>query len=141
VVELTAKEWAALSPAGKSAGTSWAVPVKAVEKVLRCCYPPTPHWRLEDAKLVSASLQARVVAATPREVRVALSGKLELIHPYKGKPTDPKVTARLRGVLRYDPAKKKVTSLLLASQEGRYVWYWEGKPQTVKVSVAVESVR
>jgi hypothetical protein len=139
-VELTAAEWSALVPAGKArVGASWPVPAKQLDKLLRCCYPPLPHWQASKARVAAARFRATVMAVSAAEVRVRLEGDLELIYPYTGKPDDARVTARLHGLLRYDPGKRAVRSFLLASEAGRFVWYWKGKPQPAEVSIVAEA--
>jgi len=140
-VELTAEEWKALVPAGEArAGKSWEVPAKVADKVFLYFYPPAPNWKVQDSSVLERSLTATVVSASDKEVRVALSARVVVSHPFGGKGTDGKMTAKLTGVLSYDPARRAVTSFLMASDEAKYVWMYAGNPQPETIEIAVESV-
>jgi hypothetical protein len=139
-VELAPAEWAALLPAGDARpGSSWPVPRKVTDRFFRLFYPPLPHWDAQDSKVVSGSLTATAVAVSARAVRVKLAGTVELAYPYTGQATDGRVKARLVGALRYDPARRTISSLVLVSDEAGYVWYWENKPQPRAMRIAVET--
>src|SRR5205823_8703942 len=100
-VELSAGEWKALlPPASAAAGAAYEVPAAAADALFRYCYPPGPHWRVGESKMVRRTLTGTVLAARPGEVVVRLEGSLELVHPYERKPTDGPVTAQLVGYLR-----------------------------------------
>jgi hypothetical protein len=113
------------------------VPAKVAEKLLRHAYPPLPHWDAKKGKLEEAKLDVTLVQRGGDGTRLSLRGSVTLIYPHLGKPTDGKVTARLVGFARAD-AWGRLTALMLASEEGRYVWHWEGKPQTKAMSLAIE---
>jgi hypothetical protein len=138
-VELAPDEWAALVPAADARqGDSWAVPEKIVHKLYRYCYPPGPHWDARDCKVQGGTLKATLAASSREEAEIRLQGELKLAFPATGKPTDGKVTAKLVGMAHYDRGRKVFTSLVLASEEAEYVWYWQGQPQPRKMLIAVE---
>lgn len=138
-VELTAPEWKALiPPADARPGHSWKVPARTAEKIGQTCYPPLPFWDVKDSKVEKSQLEATLVSVQGGEMLIRLEGTLELAFPFEGKKTDGRVTARLRGVLRYQRVRQAVTSLALASEEARYVWYWQDKPQPKTMAIAVE---
>jgi hypothetical protein len=139
LVELTADEWKALLPAKDAkAGDSWKVAPDAVEALYRYFYPPLPHWKVSESKLVGASLTATVVSASDKEVSVRLEGDIDLIYPFTGKPTDARATGKLYGFARVDPAKKTLTAFALASEDAEFVGSWDGKPQPRKMRMAAE---
>jgi hypothetical protein len=138
-VELAPAEWSALLPAGDARpGSSWQVPRKVADKFFGLFYPPLPHWDAKDSKVVRGSLTATTVSVSAREVQVKLAGTVELLFPYTGKATDGRVKAKLVGTMRYDPARRAVTSFVLVSDEASYVWHWEDKPQPGTMLIAVE---
>jgi hypothetical protein len=140
-VELTAAEWKAFVPEGNAeAGSSWQLPAAVVDKVLQYAYPPLPHWKASESKIVNRSLTATVVSVDARETVVRIEGQLEMLYPYTGKPRDGRVTARLAGVVRVDPARQTINTLALASEEAEYVRYWndERKPSTMRIAVEMQ---
>jgi hypothetical protein len=138
-LELTAARAAAFVPArGARVGDSWKLAADGVDPIISYFYPPLPHWDVRESKVVDRTLTATVVAASEKEVRLRLEGRVELLYPYTGKPTDGRVTAKLLGTATVDPATRTLTGLALASEEAEYVWYWKDKPQPRKMSIAVE---
>ena len=139
VVELTKAEWSKLvAPEKARRGTAWKVPRAVAEKLLRQAYPPLPHWNAKLARVITCELTATVSAVKANEARLRLEGKLELVYPDRGEPTDGRVTARLVGVARCDPGRGTLTQLQLTSDGARYVWSWQGKLQPRAMSLAVE---
>lgn len=138
-VQLSAAEWKAFLPEkAAKAGDSRQVPDKVADKLFQYFYPPGPNWKIKDSTVLKRSLTATVVSATDKEVRVKLSGSVTLSHPFGAKDTPGKVTAKVAGVLHYDPAKKTLTSFLMASEEAQFVWLWRNRPQPEKMVIAVE---
>jgi hypothetical protein len=133
VVELTREEWAAFLPPGDA--RRWAIPAATAEKMFRYAYPPLPHWEAKKGRLTACELRAELVSSG-REPTVSLRGRVEMVYPDLGKPTDGKVTASVVGFATVE--KGAITSLVLASEGGRYVWRWEGKPIVKPMSFAVE---
>jgi hypothetical protein len=118
------------------------VPAKTSGKLLQLFYPPGCHWEARFSKVERGRLTARVVKVGKKEVTVRLSGDLDLRYPADAKPNDGRVKAKLVGQLRYRPTGRAITSFLLATDEGRYVRYWNNKPlDPVKVEAAVEAQR
>jgi hypothetical protein len=139
VVELTKAQWSSFLPPSKAhQGTSYKVSHGAAEKLLKQGYPPLPHWKADLARVKTCELTAKVSTISDTEARLWLEGKLELIYPYQGKPTDGRVTARLVGMARCDLKAGKLTALALTSDGARYVWYWQGKAFPKEMSLAVE---
>jgi hypothetical protein len=139
LVELTKEEWSAfLPPQGAKAGKSWKVKPAVAEKVLKHAYPPLPNWDAKLAKMSSCELKATVKSLDDGEAVIRLEGKLDLIYPHKGEPTDGRVTARLVGVVRCDVNDGKLTTLELTSDGATYAWRWQDKPLTKATSIAVE---
>jgi hypothetical protein len=139
-LDLDKAEWSAFVPDGKPrVGASWKVDEKVTNKLFQLCYPPGPHYKAADCKVVAGRLDARVVAVSAAEVRIELKGQLALRYPYSGAATDGRVSAKLFGIVRYDRRRGAITSLRLASEEASYVWYWQGKPQPMKLLLAIEN--
>jgi hypothetical protein len=137
VVELLREEWSAfLPPAGARPGQGWAVPRGVAEKLLRHAYPPLPHWDQRLARVTACELRCRVTAVSAGEVRFRLEGRLEMIYPDQGKPTDGRVEARLVGTAAADD--RALTAFALTSDGGRYTWQWQKRPQAKAMSLAVE---
>jgi hypothetical protein len=138
IIELTKAEWSALlAPAKAKVGTSWKVPAKTAEKLLKMTYPPLPHWDAKLAKLEKCVLTATVSAVKNGESQLRLEGNLELIYPHKGEPTDGRMTAKVVGLARCEG--EKLTALGLTSDESTYVWHWQGKRQPpMPMSFAIE---
>jgi hypothetical protein len=138
-IELAKKEWQAFLPGAKPVrGDTWALARPISEKLLRLAYPPLPHWDARLAKIRSCNLSATVVSVSAGEVLLRLEGNLNLVYPDKGKPDDGRATARLIGYARCDRGAGVLTSLQLVSEEGKYVWFWNGAPQVKPMSVAIE---
>ena len=138
-VEWTAEDWAALAPAaGAKPGDARTLPRDAAARLFQRLYPPTGRWDVHDCEVAGGSLTATVAAADGGEVRLRLEGEAELKYPISDRQVNGKVTARLIGAARYDPARRVFTSFALASETAEYVWFWEGKPQHQKMLLAVE---
>jgi hypothetical protein len=138
-IELTAAEWKTCVPAADArAGDSWDIPQSIAHKVFQYCYPPGPHWKAKDSKVLKGSLKATLVAVSAQKARIDLEGEMELSFPHTGKPTDGRVTARFVGGADYDRTKKALTSLMLVAEQAKYVWYWQDRPQPIKMRIAVE---
>lgn len=134
-VELTATEMQAfVPPADAKRGDSWKIPDTIAARLFQYCYPPGPVWSVKESKVRSATLKATL----SDETRIQLEGELELHYPNRGKPTDGRITARLVGFARIDAKNKKLTSLALVSAQADYVWYWQDKPQPIKMRIAME---
>jgi hypothetical protein len=137
-VELTAAQWKAfLPPAGAQPGTSWSIPEEVAHKLYQYGYPPSPVWMVKDCKVMKGTLKATLAAASDEEARITLEGEMELKFPV-GRPTEGRITARLVGAARVDRSKQTLASLAMVSKQADYVWYWQGKPQPVKVRIALE---
>jgi hypothetical protein len=138
-VELTAADCKAFAPAADARpGAAWEIPEAVASKLFKYGYPPGPHWKAKDSKVLKGSLKATLVAVSAQKARIDLEGEMELSFPYTGKPTDGRVTARFVGVADYDRTKKALTSLMLVAEQAKYVWYWQDKPQPIKMRIAVE---
>jgi len=138
-VELTADECKGFVPAPPRAGATGRVPEEVADKLFRRFYPPGPNWKVADSTVLSRALTATVLSASEKEVRVGLRGSVELSHPFGGADTPGRVTATVAGVLHYDPVRKAVTSLVMASEEAKFVWQWKGRSQPEKMVIAVEA--
>lgn len=138
-VQLTAEEWKALLPAKDAkAGATRKVPDKVADKLFQYFYPPGPNWKIKDSTIKERSLTATLISATDKEVRVGLRGSVTVSHPFGDKDTPGEVTAKVVGVLHYDPAKKTLTSFVMADMGANFVWRWRGRPQPEKIAITVE---
>lgn len=141
-VELAPSEWAAfVPPTGKKPGASWPVPEEVAKKLFRTFFPPGPNWDIRQSHVLKAGLTATVLTVNANGMEIALRGAVELSYPFAGPGTDGQVTAKLVGIVRYDPRKNALSSLALVSEEAQYVWQWQGKPQPEKMAIAVEMER
>jgi hypothetical protein len=137
-VELTAEELKAfVPPAEARAGTSWKIADKIAVKLFQYGYPPGPYWKPSDCKVKKATLTATLAAVSEKENRIDLSGDMELNFPL-GRPTEGRITAHFVGVAREDRDKHALTALMLVSEQAEFVWYWERKPQVVKMRIALQ---
>lgn len=138
-IELTAAECKAFVPAADARmGTSWNIPDKISHKLYQYCYPPGPRWKVKDSQVRKGTLKATLVSVSESEARIRLQGEMELSFPNTGKPTDGRITARFVGMAHVDAKKQMLTSLLLVSEQADYIWHWQGKPQPLKMRMAME---
>ena len=86
--------------------------------------PPLPYREAKLARVWKAELTAGVVSIDGDKATLRLEGDLDLVYPYKGSPNDGKLTAPVAEV---DVRGGELKAFTLASEEGRYVWYWVGK--------------
>jgi hypothetical protein len=139
IVELTHDEWAGFLPKAQArVGDTWPVPAATAAKLLRYTYPPLPSWNVDHGKLEVGKLEVKVAAAGAKDVALQLTGEVVLLYPNVGKPNDGKVTAKLVGVAHADPAAKRLKSLEAVSEQGQYLWHWQGKPMPAPMSIAIE---
>jgi hypothetical protein len=137
-VELTAEELKAfLPPAAAQPGASWTIPQEIAGKLFQYGYPPGPYWDVKECKVKRAMLTATLASASEKEAYLDLSGAMELSFP-DGKPTQGRITARFVGMARVDRDKRTLTTLGLVSEQAGLVWFWQGKPQTIKMRIAME---
>jgi hypothetical protein len=138
-VELAAAECQAFAPAADARpGTSWRIPDEIARKLFQYCYPPGPIWRAKDCKVRSGTLTATLVTGSAEEARIRLDGEMELLFPYTGKPSDGRITAHFVGLAHWGAKSQALLSLAMVSDRADYVWYWEGKPQPIKMRIALE---
>ena len=138
-IELTAQECKAFAPAADAkAGASWKIPESIARKLFQFCYPPQPHWKATDCKVLTGTLKATLIAVSARESRLKLEGEMKLSFPHSGKPTDGRITAQFVGLAHWDARKQRLMSLALVSERAEYVWFWQDKPQPIKMRIAVE---
>jgi hypothetical protein len=138
LVELTAKQWKTFLPtADAKVGTSWEIPEEIAHKLVQYCYPPSPHWKTADCKVKTGTLKATLTTLSGEEIRVKLEGEMELKFPV-GKPIEGKITAHFEGEARGDRKQQTLTSLALVSTKADYIWYWQNKPQPMKMRIALE---
>ena len=122
-MQFTAEEWQAFLPTkGAKVGTTRKVADKVSDKLFQYFYPPGPNWKIKDSTIKERSLTATVISATDKEVRVGLLGSVIVSHPFGDKDTPGEVTAKVVGVLRYDPAKKVLTSFVMTDLDANFVW-------------------
>jgi hypothetical protein len=139
-VEWTKDEWTTLlPPPGSRVGSSWDIPRSVTDKVLSYCYPPVCEYKVASSKMREAKLVATLSAQSTRETHISLSATLDLDHSRDGK-IDGRVTAHLIGLVRYDPAQRKITSLQMVSTKADYQWHWDGRAANSRIGIVVESV-
>ena len=138
-VELAPADWAELVPAANAQmGTTWQVSRKVADRLYQYCYPPLCEYNASSSKVRAAMLTACVSAASAQEIQVSLHGTLELDHSRDG-VNDGQVRARLIGLVTYDPGRKVVTSLRLASEQATFVWHWKGQANPSRIAIGMES--
>lgn len=138
-VELTPVAWAELVPgANARVGTTWTVSRKVADRLYQYCYPPLCEYNASSSKIHQATLTACWSAASAKEVQVSLRGTLELDHSRDG-TNDGRVSARLIGLVTYDPGRKVITSLRLASERATFVWHWKGQANPSRIAIGMES--
>jgi hypothetical protein len=128
-LDLSAEEWRTLTPPDDAkVGATWTVPERIADRLLILCYPPGPHWNTRENKLTARSLNATLTAIEGEENVIRLTGKVEMIQPFTGKPDDTRLTVRLVGYVRQDRSKKTITDINLASDEAIRQSYYQSKP-------------
>ena len=140
-VELTPGEVAAFLPPKAEVGARWKIESTVAKKLLRHAYPPLPYWDAKLAHVQKAELAASVVSLDGDKAVLWIEGGLDLIYPYKKTPTDGRVKASLAATAEVDVRTRELKSCTLASRDGTYVWYWEGKPQPKKIAFVAELER
>jgi hypothetical protein len=137
-VELTAADCKEFLPAADArAGASWKIAESVAHKLYQYGYPPNPYWMVKDCKIEKSTLKATLSSLSDDEARIRLAGEMELIFPV-GKPTEGRVTAKFVGYARVDRKKGALTALALVSDEAKYVWTWQGRPQPAPMEIALE---
>ena len=140
--EIPAENWVVLSraesdklapPAGAGVGTTWDVDADVARKLLHWFYPP-----IEDNANISVEEQAwnaRVLPAEAGIVRVRFDGSATVKHLnfYNRKMFSLGRTTFI-GFMDYDIREKRVKTLELATEQGRYA-------DQLSFAVAVRSVR
>jgi hypothetical protein len=136
-MELTASEWAGLvPPRNVQVGEQWNVPGEVCRKIYPYLFPRKGSYDPGRSKPLAVSLTATVAAIQGDRVRLELHGALTMQRPYGRSAST--VRATLAGVATYDRGKWSLTSLQLVSQQGEYVWTWEGKPIHDRFVFAIE---
>jgi len=127
-LDLSADQWRRLTPAADAKeGATWEVPEAVADRLLILCYPPTPHWNTKENKISARTLTATLVSVDGDVCVVKLSGRVDMFHPFTGKPDDNRLSARVVGYVRYDRGKKAVTDFNLAAEEAVFVRYYQGR--------------
>ena len=152
--EFPAEDWIVLSteqqkkllPSGPiHIGDSWEVNKDASAPILTRFFPQTECCTAKDSELLSAtgkykhrledqSLRGTIVAVDSDKVTARLEGRSKVLHQfYPNHPYPPTVsTAKIVGYLVFDPSKKKIESLRLVSEGGKF--------DKMDMGVAVRSV-
>jgi hypothetical protein len=127
-------------------GDSWNVDNEASSPILTRFFPQTECCTAKDSELLSPtgkykhrleeqSLRATVVGVDADKVTARLEGRSKVLHQfYPNHPYPPTVsTAKIVGYLVFDPTKKKIESLRLVSEGGKF--------DKMDMAVAVRSVQ
>jgi hypothetical protein len=145
-IVLSADQWKRLLPSGPvHVGDSWNIDKEVSAPILTRFFPQTECCTAKDSELLSAtgkykhrleeqSLRGTVVAANTERMMARLEGHSKVLHQfYPNHPYPPTVsTAKIVGYLVFDPAKGKIESLRLISEDGRF--------DKIDMGVAVRSV-
>jgi hypothetical protein len=138
-LELSPDEWGKFLPgAGAQVGASWDVPRQTADKLYQYFYPAVCHYDARASKIRQAELTATLAAANPKETQITLQGHADLDHSRDGS-IDGRVTARMIGLVRFDPAARIITSFEMVSERADYVWHWQGKPSPSRIAIVVDS--
>jgi hypothetical protein len=137
-IELTAEECKAFVPAADTRAATWKLPDALAHKLFQYSYPPQPHWKVTSCKVLSGTLKATRISTSAGETHLKLEGEMKLSFPHTGKPTDGRITAQFVGMARANVKKQTLTSLTLVSEQAKYVWFWQGKPQPMEMRIALE---
>ena len=122
-----------LVPAEAKVGAAWDIDKDIAASILTHFYPQTEVCTAKDDNLLSPtskyqhrideqSLKAKVIAVQDNIVRVRLDGFVKLHHNFAPGRPDPNAfaTANVLGFLEYDTAKKKISTLRIVSDGGKY---------------------
>jgi hypothetical protein len=138
-VPLTAEDCKAFLPeADAKPGAGWDLPAEVVERLCKQFYPPAPNWRDSASKLGDCSLRAELVSRSDDEVRLRLTGAVEVNHPF-GVGLDGKVTAHLVGYAEVGARSGQPTSFVLVGERAQCVWQGQARdrPEVEPMSIAV----
>lgn len=136
-IALSRAEWTRLLPAqGAPIGQSWEIDSQLTSTLLRHFYPPTENSDLTTNRLDAQSLTATVVAVHPGGVRLRLQGRLQMKHPFYHKDDDRFVAASFVGFLEAEPARKRIRSLEMVTDQADY----RGGGADQPYGVAVQSI-
>jgi hypothetical protein len=145
-IVLQPEQWSKLLPSGKvQVGDSWSIDNNASTPILTRFFPQTECCTAKDSELLSEtgkykhrlekqSLRGTVVAVDSDKVTARLEGHSKVLHQFYPQHSYPPTvsTAKVVGYLIFDPAKKKIESLRLVSESGRF--------ENMDMGVAVRSV-
>jgi hypothetical protein len=146
--ELTPDQWSRLvPPTAVIPGTSWVISDRLTNLILRHFFPPIKNYDASASEILNSSVRAAVVAVSPKQIEVTLRGSLEMNHPLRagekpsprGQATNGRVTARIRGVVVYDRSRNRVSILQIVSDNGQFIWHWQGSPVVTHFQAAVEN--
>lgn len=146
-IVLSAEQWRGLLPSGKvQVGDSWQVDNKTSTPILTRFFPQTECCTAKDSELLSAtgkykhlleeqSLRGTVVAVDSNRIMARLDGHSKVLHQFYPQHAYPPTvsTSKIVGYLIFDTAKKKIESLRLVSEGGRF--------ENMDMGVAVRLVR
>jgi hypothetical protein len=133
-IALSPKQLAGLLPTGERTG-SHDLPAATADALLRLAYPPLPWYQAKVVKVETATLQLTFRDAT----HARITGKLKLIYPALGRPTDGTVDATLVGEAIFDEAGN-LLQWVLVSDKATYTNSWEGKSNTRNMDISLEFV-
>jgi hypothetical protein len=148
-IVLPAEQWKKLlsssDPRNLELGDSWKMDDAVTAPILTRFFPQTECCTANDSELLSPtgkykhrleeqSLRATVVAVDSDTVTARLDGRSKVLHQfYPNHAYPPTVsTAKVLGYLVFNPAKTKIESLRLLSEDGRF--------EKIDMGVAVRSV-
>jgi hypothetical protein len=114
-------EWRALLPAGEAkVGTSWDLDQAASAKVLRHFYPSTENNNVATNRIEEQALKATVLAVEGDGVRARIDGRLKMKHTFYHKDDNNFVEATVVGYLEFEPGRKRIRTLQLATDQATY---------------------
>ncbi|HZT42959.1 MAG TPA: hypothetical protein VFA07_12395 [Chthonomonadaceae bacterium] len=136
-ITLSRAEWSRLlPPPGTRVGQSWEIDRQLTSTLLTHFYPPTENWDLATNRLDEQSLTATVVSADPGSVRTRLTGHLKMKHPFYHKDDDRYVEASVVGYIDAEPARRRIRSFTMVTDQAEY----RGNGADLPFGVAVRSL-
>jgi hypothetical protein len=120
-VELSRPEWTSLLPRGEvRVESTWKPSEDVTAKLLQRFYPPTENTDLKRNRIEKLVIQARVESIEGGIARARLDGRMRMKHPFYHRDDNNFVEADLVGYVTFTTNTRKIKSLRLVTENGRF---------------------
>lgn len=128
---LPGEDWITLDPSEQagllapktakiSPGQTWDVDGNVAGRLFDHFYPPTENNDVSKNRRIEQRLRATLVGIANGRATVRLDGRLRMKHPFYHRADDNEVEADVAGYFTFDPARRQVRSLQLATERAVY---------------------